>query len=469
MEASTMKAVFIGGGAHRVVGILRGALAASDALAAGEVHLHDLDIARAELVARTVMQTPEYAAANCRITWGDSLPAALEGADAVSVILMAGSRLSFELSNLASLRHGFLASDNVSPSGAFLAVKGGRLLLGIAREMERRCPDAWLFDFANPVAVFSAMLNHHTRIRSLGVCAGYLNHFWDLPRLMGRDEMDFGFDVEVAGINHCSFILKGTYRGEDLFAIMDRTLTDEWRPVRLRRHWDAVTRRNIGIGLRKMWEFYRNLGVLVFSTEFDGMWHLFYEEALAERRAAGEGVTPAQVRASCRGGDRARRRADAALRQLANVEHGARFWATEAHGQYALIRQDHDIIARLLQGVGGNKPISVVASRPAEGAVAGFKPRTVVEYSLIMHKGKLRPRGRYVIPDSVHGLMSALATHQTLLGDAIATEDPRLLAQALLAYPVRPNSKAQKALYRDLLRINAAEIPPALRHATDWL
>ncbi|MBM3500372.1 MAG: hypothetical protein FJX74_17075 [Armatimonadetes bacterium] len=464
-----MKAVFVGGGAHRVVGILRGALAGSDVLRGGEVHLHDLDASRAELVARTVMQTPEYAGADCRITWGDSLPEALEGADAVSVILMAGSRLTFELGNRASLRQGFLTSDNVSPSGAFLAIKGGRTLLGLAREMERRCPDAWLFDFANPVAVFSAMLNHHTRIRSLGVCAGYLNHFWDLPRLMGWDEQDFGFDVEVAGINHCSFILKGSYRGEDLFAVMDRTLTDNWKPVRLKRHWDPVTRRNIGLGLRKMWEFYRNLGVLVFSTEFDGMWHLFYDEALAERRSAGFLTTPTQIRADCRGADAARRRADAALRRLIGEPHKARFWATEAHGQYALIRQDHDIIARLLQGVGGREPITVVASRPTEGALAGFKPRTVAEYSLVMCAGELKPRGTYTIPDSVHGLMSALATHQTLLGDAIATEDPRLLAQALLAYPVRPNSKAQKTLYRDLLKINAAEIPPDLQRAAEWL
>lgn len=464
-----MKAVFIGGGAHRVVGILRGALAGSDVLAGGEVHLHDLDASRAELVARTVMQTPECAGRDCRITWGGSLPKALEGADAVSVILMAGSRLSFELSTLACFRHGFLPSDNVSPSGAFLAVKGGRTLLGIAREMERRCPGAWLFDFANPIAVFSAMLNHHTRIRSLGVCAGYLNHFWDLPRLMGRDEFDPAFDVEVAGINHCSFILRGTYRGEDLFAVMDRTLTEDWKPVRLKRHWDPVTRRNIGIGLRKMWEFYRNLGVLVFSTEFDGMWHLFYDEALAERQAAGAAATPAQVRAGCRGGDAARRRGDDALRRLIAEPHTARFWAREAHGHYGLIRQDHDIIARLLQGVGGRRPVTVVASRPAEGAVAGLKPRTVVEHSLVMQRGELKPRGTYTIPDSVHGLMSALATHQTLLGDAIATEDPRLLAQALLAYPVRPNSRAQKTLYRDLLRINADEIPPDLRRATEWL
>lgn len=464
-----MKAVFVGGGAHRVVGILRGALAVPGLFAGGQVHLHDLDVSRAELVAQTVMKTPEFVGADCRITWGDQLQPALEGADAVGVILMAGSRLSFELGCLATAQHGFLPSDNVSPDGAFLAMKGGRLLLGIARDMERICPNAWLFDFANPVAVFSAMLNNHTQTKSLGVCAGYLNHFYDLPRLLGKDEPEWDIDVEVAGINHGSFIMRGTYKGEDIFQVMDRTLTDDWRQPRLSRKWDAVTRSNIAIGLRKMREMYRTQGALIFSTEFDGMWYHWYDEAWERFGHAHDGLTPAKVRAQVRAGAKARAQVDETLRQLMAQDHPASWWANERHGHFVLWRQDKDIIARLLRGVGGKEPVTVVASRPSQGAVVGLKDRTVIEHSLVMNRGKLKARGKYEIPDSVHGMTSDLATHQTLLGDAIATEDPRLLAQALLAYPVRPNSKAQKSLYKALLKINAEEIPPALRRAAEYM
>lgn len=464
-----MKTVFVGGGAHRVIGICRGALGVPGLFAGGEICLHDLDVSRAELVGRAIMQTPEYAAADCRITWGNQLEPALEGADAVNVILMAGSRLSYALGNLASFQHGFLPSDNVSPDGAMLAVKGGRLLMGIAREMERRCPDAWLFDFANPVAVFSAMINNHTRIRALGVCEGYKNHYWDLPRLLGRDEVDYSIDVEAAGVNHLSFILRGTWDGEDVFSKLEGVLDKGWRPPKLSRRWSEITRQNVTTGLRKLHEIYRSLGALIFSTEFDGMWHLWYDEALAARRPAAEGLTPAKVKAQVRRGGAERMKADQALRELMSQEHPPSFWAKEAQGHPALMRQDFDVITRLLEGVGGKQPVKVVASYPNRGAVAGFKDRTALEYSLVMNRGKLKARGKYEIPESVHGLVAGLASHQTLLADAVATEDPRMLAQALLAYPVLPNSRAQRALYKQLLKINANEIPEDLRRAEEWL
>jgi hypothetical protein len=47
---------------------------------------------------------------------------------------MAGTRLSFILGNEASLDHGFLGSDNISFNGAFLALKGGPVILDIAKK-----------------------------------------------------------------------------------------------------------------------------------------------------------------------------------------------------------------------------------------------------------------------------------------------------------------------------------------------
>ena len=65
--------------------------------------------------------------------------------------------------------------------------------------------------------------------------------------------------------------------------------------------------------------------------------------------------------------------------------------------------------------------------------------------------------------------MSALATHQTLLGDAIATEDPKTLYQALFAYPVKQNAAASRALYKELLEINKDEIPASFQRTKDYL
>jgi len=72
------------------------------------------------------------------------------------------------------------------------------------------------------------------------------------------------------------------------------------------------------------------------------------------------------------------------------------------------------------------------------------------------------------IPDVYHGIMTSLATHQTLLGDAIATEDPRVLYEALWAYPIQQNTKAYWALCEDLLEINRAEIAESFQGAKEY-
>ena len=467
-----MKAVFVGGGAHRLLGILRGAMGEPGVLDGGEIVLYDLDLSRSEAMGRMLMKTPEYARAGCRITWDVSLDGALEGADAVGVVLMAGSRRTFALGNAACREHGFLSSDNVSPNGAFLAVKGGELLMGLARKMAERCPQAWLLDFANPVAVFSAMVNHHTAIKCLGVCSGHDNHQWDLARLLGKDEQVTDYDVHVAGINHMAFILRGALRGRDLFELLDEHVAGGWEQPELNAWWTDVTRRNIRKGLRKTIQLYHELGVLVFSSEFDGMRHLFYDEELAEDLAREAAPGTADEAASAEEFNRARREADERFRAYLDQDLDAGFWDTHwEQGQelWCFRREPDHIFTRALTGISGARPTKVAVSYPSCGAVAGIKEQTVVEYSQILDRGTIRPAGQYAIPDSVHGMTSALATHQSLLGDAIATRDPKLLAQALLCYPIRPYSQAQRAMYRDLLAINSEEIPAASRGTVDYL
>ena len=169
---------------------------------------------------------------------------------------------------------------------------------------------------------------------------------------------------------------------------------------------------------------------------------------------------------------RARRDADERFRSYLDQDLSPAFWEThweQTQDLWCFRREPDHIFTRALTGISGVRPTKVAVSYPSSGAVAGIKERTVVEYSQVLDGGTVRPAGQYVIPDSAHGMASSLATHQTLLGDAIATRDPKLLAQALLCYPVRPYSQAQRDMYKDLLAINRDEIPAALRRAADYL
>ncbi len=54
-----MKITVIGGGAHRVLGIMRAIMAVPKVMSDGEISLYDLNPVRAEAMGRMLLRTPE--------------------------------------------------------------------------------------------------------------------------------------------------------------------------------------------------------------------------------------------------------------------------------------------------------------------------------------------------------------------------------------------------------------------------
>jgi alpha-galactosidase/6-phospho-beta-glucosidase family protein len=462
-----MKVVFVGGGSFRTLPIVRAAMNDRRVLRGGEIVLVDLDLARAETVGRLILKTPEFSRGNCRLEWTDRLDEALPSAHVVSVSFPVGSPAVTMRSDRASARHGFHSSDQLSVSGAFRAVTGGGVLLDIAQRMEKHCPKAWLADFANPVAVYSGMVNNHTRIRALGICGGFSNHRWDLTRLLGRDAYCDEYRVAVAGVNHLSFILRGTLRGRDLYELLARRLRRrDWRPPRITtyRHME----KHIRYGLERLAELHRRFGKIIFSTEGDGMLHLFFEQMMERGMRHYRPPTDARIRAAVRAGRQRRAELDREFRGFVSRELDPEFWAQDPLENPWFAANPADATVVILRALSGASRERLVASRPSYGAVKGFKDRTVLEYSMTLDRQGVHPDKDLEVPDCYHGLISALATHQTLLGDAVAARDARLFAEALFAYPIHQNTRRAKALFRELLAIHKDEMPREFQEARKY-
>lgn len=449
-----MKITIVGGGAHRLLGIFRAAFVASPNLAAGEINLYDRDARRSEALGRLLMKTPEFRRGGGKITWGTSLEEALDGADAVGAVLPAGPLRAALMSAAPCIENGFIDSDNVSPSGALCAARIAPVVMNLARKMESYCPSAWLVNFVNPVAVMSGMVNNHTRIKAMGVCQGYTNHLWDISRIFGKDEFAKGLDVETAGINHLSFIQRGTWNGRDLFAMLDERATDDWQMCKLLDRRPNAAKANIREGVTRLVKLWREQRVLVFSTEHDGMAHLDYEQSGEDARRNFRGSSKQQI-------DRiesryliARREADRTFESYLDRELPDEFWTNEDKTGGCFCRSSEDIFVRIFTAIAEDREMKVATSFPNRGAIAGVKDSHAVEYSQYVTRKDIRAADQYEIPNVVHGLTAALATHQAMLADALALEDPKLFAHALLAYPVRPYSHTARKMFKELLDIN---------------
>jgi 6-phospho-beta-glucosidase len=462
-----MTITFLGGGSPMNLPIVRSALAQRRILPGGEVRLVDKVLTRAEQVGRMIMRCPEYAGSDCRVTWSRNLDRALDGADVLYVTMSIGS-LRHELACRHCQLKGFINSDQLSIAGAFKALMRGPLILDFARKMEKRCPGATMLIFCNPVAVYSGMVNNHTKIRAMGLCGGFINHRWDLTRLMGHDEYRDEYDVDVAGVNHLSFILRGTHRGRDLYKVLGRYLQNGWQPPRLP-SMSRTGARQATYGLRKLAEMYHRFGRVIFSTEGDGMAHLFYEDMWKHDMGRRPPPSPATIRANHRAASNGAAKTSHPYDRYVDAPLDEKFWAQSSKAASQVGRKDEHIAVEVLKGLAGVGRRKIVTSFPNRGAVAGFKDRTVMEYSQYLDRRGLRPAGRLEIPDCLHGLISNLATHQTLLGDAIATRDPKVLADALFAYPVKQNTKDARELYKKVINMHEGEIPAAFQNAVNYL
>ncbi|MFN4227499.1 MAG: hypothetical protein ACK4F0_05110 [Candidatus Ratteibacteria bacterium] len=466
-----MKLVFIGGGAHRHLGIIRGIIGENEINTDFEICLYDINKKRAEGIARLIEKTPEYKKVNCKLLWDGTLEEFLDGADFVSTVFMPGTIFSFILGNEISLDYGFHSSDNISFNGAFLALKGGPIILDICKKMEKYCPNAILANFVNPVAVISALVNNYTKIKCLGICAGYTNHMWDLNRLIfGKDEESSDFDVDVCGVNHLSFILRGRYKEKDLFELLNQSISKKNRKLKFSNLWSKKTKGVIKKGLERVIEIYKKFGVLLFSTEGDGMCHLFYEETLQEELRNRRKKTLREIKKEIKKWEKRKEILDKNFFSLAKKNLDEDFWERgwKRLKDLNLKRDKNSIFVKIIRGLVGKKE-KIVTSQLNKNSVKSFPERFVLEYSQVIESGNIKPVENLFIPENMFGLISSISQHQTLLADAIYYKDPKILYNALCSYPINQLSKKSKELWKNLLEINKNEIPIEFQNLKDYI
>ena len=103
-----------------------------------------------------------------------------------------------------------------------------------------------------------------------------------------------------------------------------------------------------------------------------------------------------------------------------------------------------------------------------EGSVTNLDPALVLEYSHRVDKGGAHRIGGLQVPMGVYGMTASIAAHQTLLARAGAEEDPRLLYEALRAYPIGADTRSAHEMWRKLLISSKDFIAPAFQSMPDY-
>jgi alpha-galactosidase len=231
------KIAFIGAGSTVFAKNLMGDIFSMPELADAEIFLYDIDPERlktSEIVGHRIV---EQLGVPGSVEATTDRAQTLDGADyVVTMMLIGGLRpgamTDFEVPKRFGLRQ--TIADTLGIGGIMRALRTIPVLLDYAQEMERRCPDALMLQYANPMAMNIWALSRATKIKSVGLCHSVQGTAQQLAN-------DIGIPIEeinylTAGINHMAFYLKFERDGEDLYPLIRKVAAEgrvpDWNRVR---------------------------------------------------------------------------------------------------------------------------------------------------------------------------------------------------------------------------------------------
>jgi len=116
--------------------------------------------------------------------------------------------------------------DTIGPGGLSRALRNIPVVVGIARNMERFCPDAWLLNITNPMTVLTRAVWRETDIRCIGLCHELYGTLGLLQKILEANDWRTDFDCVSVGVNHFPWIIRLRYQGRDAFPILRRRLRE---------------------------------------------------------------------------------------------------------------------------------------------------------------------------------------------------------------------------------------------------
>ena len=213
------KIVLVGAGSHTFARHLITDIVSYPELRDSTITLMDISPEPLELItafAKTMMKQNKY---NTKIESTTNRREALEGADYVFTTIKVGDWQA-QQDNSPSVYYGVELGrgDTIGAGGVFYGARHVPAILDICCDMEKICPDAWLLNYTNPMAIITWAVNDYTRIKTVGLCHSVKSTAATLAKYMGVPPEEVSY--WVAGINHMSWFLKLKWQGKDAYPLL---------------------------------------------------------------------------------------------------------------------------------------------------------------------------------------------------------------------------------------------------------
>jgi alpha-galactosidase len=212
-----VKVVIIGAGSSMFTKKLIGDLLSFDDVNIDEFALVDINTEKLAVMERVALKLCSQFGKTVKVSTTDRRREVLENANYVINTIGVGGveayRQDLEIPDKYGLSQ--CIGDIIGPGGMFRFLRAYPELLNICRDMEELCPEAYLFNYTNPMAPLCLALNKVTNIKLFGFCHNVQSTAQQLSNYLQVDESRISY--WAAGINHMDWFLQYKVDGENAY------------------------------------------------------------------------------------------------------------------------------------------------------------------------------------------------------------------------------------------------------------
>jgi alpha-galactosidase len=211
------KIVFFGVGSSKFVREMAVDLFSYDQLQNSSITLMDIDRERVERSERLVQKIIDHRKLPATVESTTDARAALDGADYVIVTIMVGGFDHYASDTAIPSKYGVFPTvgDTIGPGGVFRTVRTAPVFEQIVQTLKEVAPQAWLLNYANPMAMNMWAIREAGHDRAVGLCHSIQGTYRQVARWLDIPHEEVSYTA--AGINHVDFYLTLEHQGRDLY------------------------------------------------------------------------------------------------------------------------------------------------------------------------------------------------------------------------------------------------------------
>jgi alpha-galactosidase len=376
-----------------------------------DVRLVDIDPACLDIAVKLSQRLVDLYQAPVTIRGSLERCEVLPGANAVVSTIGVGGRRAWE-KDVAIFRQFNVyqsTGDTYGAGGVSRALRMIPVLVDVARDIERLCPNALFINFSNPMTVNIWAIAKASKVKVAGLCYGvtYFQHY--LAELIGMtwDQLD----CRAIGVNHFTWITDLSYKGQSV-----------WPQVR-----KAMEEKGETLGNPYTWELFRTFGAFPcvgdgHICEFVPGWQgegAYYGQTFGtsfhnfETYAAGFDTVYADM------ADQAYGRKPV-VKEVQNPDEKATF-------------KDEALFIDVLSASMGADSIYRTVNLPNIGQAANLPLGAVLEATTLINGDGFQPLCFGNLPLGITAILQRILSVQELTVEAALKADRKLAIQALVA------------------------------------